>query len=160
MSAAWKKNKSSSPPVQPGESPAIFSDALRRMSNQLTYLYSDGARYWYDTRPTVNPHRPGAGSAHDDYQVRAAVMKRLKDLPWERGELGSVHLMPESTGDIPDEQSARVVVLSPLEAHRSGNGDSDALKFVKQIMQTRGSAQRHHKNMLVFIAPDAPVMAN
>ena len=23
------------------------------MSGQLTYLYSDGSRYWYDTRPTV-----------------------------------------------------------------------------------------------------------
>jgi uncharacterized protein len=24
------------------------------MGGQLTYLYTDGSRYWYDTRPTVN----------------------------------------------------------------------------------------------------------
>ena len=141
--------------VQPGESPAIFSDALRRMSNQLTYLYSDGARYWYDTRPTVNRTAQELAQRMDEYKVREEVKARLKALPWERGELGSLHLMPESTADIPDEQSARVVVLSPLEAHRNNDDNSDAIQFIKQIMQTRGSAQRHHKNMLVFIAPDA-----
>ncbi len=30
--------------VQPGEQLAAFNDALRRMSNQLTYLYTDGSR--------------------------------------------------------------------------------------------------------------------
>ena len=40
--------------VQPGEPLPVFNDALRRMSQQLTYLYTDGSRYWYDTRPTVN----------------------------------------------------------------------------------------------------------
>ena len=40
--------------AQPGEPSAVFGDALRRMSGQLTYLYTDGSRYWYDTRPTVN----------------------------------------------------------------------------------------------------------
>ena len=37
--------------AQPGEPSAVFGDALRRMSGQLTYLYTDGSRYWYDTRP-------------------------------------------------------------------------------------------------------------
>ena len=40
--------------AQPGEPTAVFGDALRRMGSQLTYLYTDGSRYWYDTRPTVN----------------------------------------------------------------------------------------------------------
>ena len=37
----------------PGESPAIFGDALRRLSGAATYLYQDAARYWYSTQPTV-----------------------------------------------------------------------------------------------------------
>ena len=39
--------------VMPGESPAIFGDALRRLSAAATYLYQDAARYWYSTQPTV-----------------------------------------------------------------------------------------------------------
>ena len=39
--------------VLPGESPAVFGDALRRLAARATYLYQDGPRYWYDTRPTV-----------------------------------------------------------------------------------------------------------
>ena len=39
--------------VLPGESPAVFGDALRRLAAAATYLYQDGPRYWYDMRPTV-----------------------------------------------------------------------------------------------------------
>ena len=39
--------------VLPGESPAIFGDALRRLAGAATYLYQDGPRYWYSTQPTV-----------------------------------------------------------------------------------------------------------
>src|SRR2546427_5438980 len=38
--------------VMPEESPAIFGDALRRLATAATYLYQDGARYWYSTQPT------------------------------------------------------------------------------------------------------------
>ena len=39
--------------VMPGESPAVFGDALRRLAGAATYLYQDGTRYWYSTQPTV-----------------------------------------------------------------------------------------------------------
>jgi hypothetical protein len=39
--------------VMPGEPPAIFGDALRRLADAATYLYQDGARVWYATQPTV-----------------------------------------------------------------------------------------------------------
>ena len=39
--------------VLPGESPAVFGDALRRLASAATYLYQDGPRYWYATQPTV-----------------------------------------------------------------------------------------------------------
>ena len=39
--------------VMPGESPAVFGDALRRLATAATYLYQDGARYWFSTQATV-----------------------------------------------------------------------------------------------------------
>ena len=35
--------------VMPGEPPAVFGDALRRLAAAATYLYQDGARAWYAT---------------------------------------------------------------------------------------------------------------
>src|SRR5579875_3368757 len=34
--------------VMPGETPAVFGDALRRLASTATYLYQDGPRAWYD----------------------------------------------------------------------------------------------------------------
>ena len=39
--------------VQPGESAAIFGDALRRLTDQATYLYVDNNRCWISTQPNV-----------------------------------------------------------------------------------------------------------
>ena len=39
--------------VIPGEPAAVFGDAMRRLGSAATYLYQDGARYWYSTQPTV-----------------------------------------------------------------------------------------------------------
>ena len=39
--------------VMPGETPAVFGDALRRLAAAATYLYQDGPRAWYGTQPTV-----------------------------------------------------------------------------------------------------------
>jgi hypothetical protein len=39
--------------AMPGETTAVFGDALRRLALGATYLYQDGSRYWYDTQATV-----------------------------------------------------------------------------------------------------------
>src|SRR6266436_4866812 len=39
--------------VMPGESAAVFGDALRRLAAAATYLYQDHGRYWYSTQTTV-----------------------------------------------------------------------------------------------------------
>ena len=140
--------------VEPGERASVFGDALRRMSNQLTYLYNDGTRYWYDTRATVNRTAEDRAQGMDEYKVLDEAGKRLRDQKWDRRVLGSVHFLPEGSSEVPDEQSARVVVLGPEHTHRTNNIDSEAMKFITEIMNSRGNSPRHHRNMLVFIAPD------
>jgi predicted AAA+ superfamily ATPase len=140
--------------VQPGESLAAFGDALRRMSNQLTYLYSDGSRYWYDTRPTVNRIAADRAQAvHPDWIYQEAV-RRLKAVKYDRADFAAAHVAPTSSGDVVDEQRARVVVFSLLEPHKRNNGGSQALTAAKEILESRGNAPRLYRNMLVFIAPD------
>lgn len=153
--------------TQPGERASVFGDALRRMSSQLTYLHNDGRNYWYDTRATVNRTAEDRAQDMDPYKVLAEAGRRLREQKWDRRLLGSAHLLPESSAEIPDEQSFRVVLLGPEHTHKSNNSESEALLFIKRgkmqsdglrddqsLLFSRGNSPRHHRNMLVFIAPD------
>lgn len=139
--------------VQPGEQVAAFGDALKRMSTQLTYLYTDGNRYWYDTRPTVNRlARDRAQNIPADL-VNQEIVTRLKKVGRSR-ELPGVHVAPLNPADVIDEDRARVVVLHPDYPHKRGGVSSPAIDVAREILTSRGNAPRQYRNMLVFIAPD------
>jgi uncharacterized protein len=141
--------------VQPGEPLHAFTDALRRMSQQLTYLYSDGSRYWYDTRPTVNRlAQDRAQNLHPDVVYQEAIT-RLRAVKHRKEDFAAAHVAPQTSGDVADEQRARVVVLSTEYTHKKGNAASNAIEEARKILESRGSSPRLYRNMLVFIAPDA-----
>jgi len=140
--------------VQPGEPVATFSDALRRMSNQLMYLYSDGSRYWYDTRPTVNRLAQDKARTVSADAVYAETNKRIKAVPVDKQHFAAAHLAPSSSADVVDEWQARVVVLSPEQTHKRNAADSSAMQLAQQILENRGTQPRLYRNMLVFIAAD------
>lgn len=140
--------------VQPGESVATFGDALRRLTDRATYLYVDGNRYWYSTQPTVSrlaDDRAGQLSEHD---VRDEIEKRLRNEAKHRGDFSKVHACVTS-GDIPDDREARLVILKPDASIRSKDADSPARRECAAILENRGSNPRNYKNALVFLAADS-----
>ena len=139
--------------AQPGEPAAVFGDALRRMEGQLTYLYTDGSRHWYDTRPTVNKLARDRAQSYGDEKVDAGIVARLRRVPKNR-DFAAFHVSPPETSDVVDEARVRVVVLHPEFTHKRTTGDTGALKEVQRFLESRGNAQRLYKNMLVFIAAD------
>jgi len=140
--------------AQPGEQVAIFNDALRRMSNQLTYLYTDGSRHWYDTRPTVNRIAQDRAQTRTEDEVYQEAIRRLRDVKYDRDTFNAAHIAPQSSGDVADEWRVRVVVLEPYHGHKKISGFSDAQQVAKEILENRGNAPRLYRNMLVFIAAD------
>ena len=146
--------------VQPGESIAVFNDALSTLQNSSSFLYSDGQgnRYWYDTRPTLRKVMEDRAQqvAHEDAAYE--VERRLKRL--RRCEpFAGLHVCPASSLDVPDEQRLRLVVLAPSTAHRASDDASRAVATAQAILDTRGTAPRQYKNMLVFVAADSAAMA-
>lgn len=139
--------------AQPGEPTAVFGDALRRMSSQLAYLYTDGSRYWYDTHPTVTKLARDRAAGFQLAEVDAEIIERLRKVAKNR-DFASHHVAPADTSDVADEDRARVVVLRPEHAHKRSNGGTPAQQAVRRFLESRGNAQRLYKNMLVFIAPD------
>ena len=66
--------------VQPGEAPATFGDALRRLTDQATYLYVDGQRYWYSLQPSVTRLAQDRAASHfTDDDVDEEIRRRLTD---------------------------------------------------------------------------------
>jgi hypothetical protein len=139
--------------AQPGQPAAVFGDALRRLSGQLTYLYTDGSRYWYDTRPTVAKLARDRAYGFHEVQVETEIVDRLRDVR-KVSDFTGAHVAPPETSDVVDEDRVRVVVLPPEATHKRTTAETPALHKAKRILNKRGTAQRLYKNMLIFIAPD------
>lgn len=141
--------------VMPGESPAIFGDALRRLSSAATFLYQDGARYWYSTQPTVTKlaeDRAEQLKADPDAVAEEIGRWLRKDLR-QPGDFSRIHPLPRSSGDVPDDRDARLVVLGIEYPHAKGT-DSAALTAAREFLEQRGSAPRIYRNALAFLAVD------
>lgn len=142
----------------PGESPAIFGDALRYLSQAATYLYQDSARYWYATQPTVA--KVAADRAEDLKRQRDRVLEEIKNrvkeelkVPKNRGDFTRVHAFPAAGNDVADESSAALVVLGP-ETEWSKDPNTPAIAAAQAILQSRGNSPRLFQNALAFLAPE------
>jgi predicted AAA+ superfamily ATPase len=141
--------------VMPGESPAVFGDALRRLAGAATYLYQDGQRFWYSTQPTVTKlaeDRAEQLKREPDKVVRE-LEKRLRADTTQKGDFNRVHTLPQSGSDVPDDYDARLVVLG-IEHPYSKDAGSLAEVAAKAILEFRGSTPRLFQNGLVFLAAD------
>src|SRR5215211_2347557 len=131
--------------VQPGESAAVFADALGRLSDGAAYLYSDGTRHWYDTRPNVNREAADRAQQQRYEDVVDEAISRLRRATREAGQFARVHVAPGSGYDVPDGMEAmetRLVVLGPESTHRQGDPEDPALKEAQKILDSRGSTPR------------------
>ncbi len=120
--------------VQPKESIPVYNDALNKLRNELSYLYSNpsGDRYWYDNRPTLRKVAEDRASQIPEAEVEYEIEKRLRKLRRERPFSG-VHVCPASSLDVPDEQSVRLVILRPEDQYKPGVENSPALMAINDI---------------------------
>lgn len=143
--------------VQPGESVATFGDAMRRLTDQATYLYVDGNRYWISTQPNVTRTAQDRALqlAEEQYAIWEEIIRRLRQQR-QRGDFTAVHIAPDSSADIPDDasQGVRLVVLSPQAAHIRRTSESPAHEWANSTLNQKGAGPRYFKNLLVFLAPD------
>ncbi|WP_293395658.1 Swt1 family HEPN domain-containing protein [Nevskia sp.] len=141
--------------VMPGESPAVFGDALRRMAGAATYLYQDGPNYWYSTLPTVTKLADDRAEQfkREPGKVVHELEQRLRRNLTNLGDFNRVHPMVQGSVDVPDDLDARLVVLGVAYPY-SKETNSAAETEAKAILESRGNAPRTHRNTLVFLAAD------
>jgi len=141
--------------VLPGESAAVFGDALRRLAAMATYLYQDGPRTWYATQPTVTKLAEDRAEQYkrNPDAVAAELDTRLRNDLKKTGDFTRIHPVPRSGSDVPDDMDARLVVLSADQPYTKDPG-SLAEVAAKAILESRGNTPRLYRNTLVFLAAD------
>lgn len=139
--------------AQPGEAPGTFADALRRLSGDATYLYVDGAQYWYSLRPNIT--RLAADRANSNFSDDGAddEIKRRLQIPRGVGPFAAVHAFPDGPGDVTDDDDGVHLIVLPATAHHVPNVDeSPAISMADRILAQRSAGPRINRNLLVFCA--------
>ncbi|MDR1189252.1 MAG: DUF499 domain-containing protein, partial [Bifidobacteriaceae bacterium] len=145
----------------PGDALGSFGAALDAMEQQSTYFYVDQGHYWFDTQASVTKTASDYAERlrEDPETVWNEIVARLGAEERQRGEFSRVHIAPEFSGDIPDLEETRLVILHPRHSRRKGDGAASATdQWVKEALETRGSSQRTHRNALVFLAADRDML--
>jgi predicted AAA+ superfamily ATPase len=139
--------------AMPGDPSPVFGDALRRLSEELTFLYADGSRYWYDTRANINRTARDRASQIKPAQIEDRIVDLLRKKRG-RGPFAAVHVAPASPGDVPDEQQLRLVLLGIGAPWHPKQETSPAVEGASQILTSRGTGPRTWQNTLIFLAAE------
>ncbi len=141
--------------VQPGESIADFNDALNTLQGSLAYLYTNpsGDRFWYDTRPTLRKTVEDRATQIPAADVEYEIERRLKTMRKE-APFSGLHICPNSSLDVTDDQTVRLVILRTSDDYKVGSEKCRAISAAEDILNNRGTSPRIYRNMLAFIAPD------
>lgn len=149
--------------VQPGERPAIFGDALRRLTNQAKFMHSDIGRYWYSMSASLNRVAADRAGQLEEALVLMTIDQELTkyiNSIGDRGHFDAVQVVPSSSADVPDEPGGvRAIVLGVARPH-TGRDGSEAMIEAKDILMQRGSTPRVYRNTLVFIAAESRQLDN
>ncbi len=139
--------------VQPGERPGVFSDALRHLADEATYLYNQQMRYWYDTKPSLTRLAADRSLSRFNDDDADEYLRRRLDKLRHPTPLGGVHVFQDA-GDIPDEEdSVKLVILHPANPFERAD-TSPAVETAQTILDERRGGRRINRNMLVFLGAE------
>ena len=139
----------------PGTNITVYDDALNKMRDELSYLYSTGTRYWYDTHPTLEKMARDRASRIDDDAIYAEIVNIVrKSESTTSSGFGSVFCCPADGAEVPDEPICSLVIIPPTKTQGANVNRSDALAYAADVLALRGGAMRSNRNMLLFVAMD------
>ena len=149
---------------QPGQTAALYTDALGRLADRLHYLNSSGdkaqdtTRYWFDTRANLRREMEDRKKRFDDTsEVRGKLAAVLNKLKGGMTFFDGVHIFTPHS-DVADDGSLRCVILGPEYGYAK---EEPRLAFdaVLEFLKNNGTKPRHRGNRLLFIAPDYAMLS-
>lgn len=148
--------------AMPGDAIGNFGSALDLMSQRSTYFFEEQGHYWFDTQASASKTAKDYSDRMRDEpeKVWQEIVGRLQGEVSKRGIFDGVHIAPSTSGDVPESENLRLVVLHPKFSYSKKVTNNSAGAFIRQVIDTKGSGQRIQRNTLVFLAPDQEKLEN
>ena len=145
----------------PGQVISIYEDVLKRLRDSLHYLFADGDRFWFDTRPNLRREMETRKAKLDGMLLAKTLKDTTTRLAGHGQFFAGVHVFTPHA-DIPDEigNGPRLVLLPPeLSTAYSRGNEKLAFSAAEEILEHRGEQPRLRRNRLFFIAPDLNIIS-
>jgi predicted AAA+ superfamily ATPase len=149
--------------LQPGQTTAVYADALGRLADRLHYLNSSGdkaadaTRFWFDTRANLRREMEDRKQRFDlKTDVRKKIEEVVKKLFAGAPPFDGVHVFT-GHADVPDDSALRLVVLPPEQPFLKEE-PRQATDATLEHLRTHGNQPRHRANRLIFLAADNLVL--
>lgn len=149
--------------AMPADIPGNFIPALEALKEKSTYFLNEDGRFRYSLQPSLQKTaKDYADRLRDDpARVDREIVDRLQRES-QRGRSGlfrRVTIAPEQSSDVADADEATLVIMHPrYTVERRGLADSAGMAWAQEAIQTRGTAQRVNRNMLLFLAAETTAM--
>lgn len=140
--------------AMPGDVLGNIGSALDGLQEKSSHYYTEDGRFWYDTQPSLNRLAAERAVQLPLEAVHGEVATRL-----ERVFKGSTDVIadvvhPESSSDVDEADYLRLIVVPPKYTHNGKDKESNASKWVHDLLRQRGNAPRSNVNTIVAVAAD------
>lgn len=149
--------------LQPGQTSALYSDALNRLADRTHYLNSTGdkasetTRFWFDTRANLRREMEDRKPRfHETTDVRKRIEDEVKKLFANSQPFDGVHVFTPHA-DVPDDSALRLVILPPEHGYLR-DMPRHAEDAVHAYLRTHGNQPRQRSNRLLFLSADQLVL--
>jgi hypothetical protein len=133
--------------LRPDVPPAIVGDAIRRLEEELWFLYFDKALYYFLNQPNLNRVIIDREELIKDEEIEDEIKAAIEKALTSEFE---VYFWPKANSDIPDTRKIKLIILSPFYL----SGGTAANDFMQDVLTKYSSGFRIYKNTLLFLLPD------
>ncbi|HIE50760.1 MAG TPA: ATP-binding protein [Armatimonadetes bacterium] len=133
--------------LRPGISSAIVGDALGRLENELWYLHKEENRYYFHSQPNLNRVLLDKQEAVVEEEVEEEIRRQVEEAA---GKDFPVYPRPETSRDIPNNQTLKLVLLS--QRHTRDAPGTETL--LRELYERHGESPRTYRNTLLFLLPE------
>lgn len=137
---------------EPGVDIGNIETALENLISVCYYLNTDGNRYWFSIRPTLNKLLADRRATISDEKIKERIEEEIKKV-FSKGPQIERIFFPEQSNQIPD-RATLTLVISSMDHSWDEDVRPDTLRFIDSLTQNHGTSARIFKSALIWVVPE------
>lgn len=137
---------------EPGVDIGNIETSLENLISACYYLDTDGNRYWFSIRPTLNKLLADRRATISDEKIKERIEEEIKKV-FSKGPQIERIFFPEQSNQIPD-RATLTLVISSIDHSWDEGVRPDTLRFIDSLTQNYGTSARIFKSALIWVIPE------